>query len=67
VPVMTEGPGRQVRWQELANSGCFALVSQQHLGRVAAVDGQGPVVSPVNFVLDRCMVVSGAREARSAK
>jgi uncharacterized protein len=54
---VTEGPGRQAGWQELTKSECFELLSQQQLGRVAVVDGQGPVVFPVNFALDRHMVV----------
>ncbi len=54
---MNEGPGRQVRWQELSKSECFELLAREHLGRVAAVDDRGPVVFPVNFVLDRHMVV----------
>ncbi len=54
---MNERPGRQVRWQELTKSECFELLAQQHLGRVAVVDDRGPVVFPVNFVLDRHMVV----------
>jgi nitroimidazol reductase NimA-like FMN-containing flavoprotein (pyridoxamine 5'-phosphate oxidase superfamily) len=54
---MTEEPGQQVRWQELTKSECFSLLSGQHLGRVAVVDDQGPIIFPVNFVLDRHMVV----------
>ena len=49
--------GRQARWQELMKSECFALLARAHLGRVAAVDDRGPIVFPVNFVLDRHMVV----------
>jgi uncharacterized protein len=51
------GAGRQVRWQELTKSECFELLSREQLGRVAVVDDRGPVVFPVNFVLDRHMVV----------
>ncbi len=54
---MDERPGRQVRWRELSKSECFELLAREHLGRVAAVDDRGPVVFPVNFVLDRHMVV----------
>jgi nitroimidazol reductase NimA-like FMN-containing flavoprotein (pyridoxamine 5'-phosphate oxidase superfamily) len=50
-------PGRQARWQELTKSECFELLAREHLGRVAVVDDVGPVVFPVNFVLDRHMVV----------
>jgi nitroimidazol reductase NimA-like FMN-containing flavoprotein (pyridoxamine 5'-phosphate oxidase superfamily) len=54
---MNEGPGRQVGWRELSKSECFELLAREHLGRVAVVDDRGPVVFPVNFVLDRHMVV----------
>ena len=54
---MNEGLGRQARWQELTKSECFSLLSGQRLGRVAMVDDQGPIIFPVNFVLDRHMVV----------
>jgi uncharacterized protein len=54
---MDKGPGRQVRWQELTKSECFELLARERLGRVAVVDDRGPVVFPVNFVLDRHMVV----------
>ena len=54
---MDERPGRQARWQELTKSECFELLAHEHLGRVAVVDDRGPVVFPVNFVLDRHMVV----------
>ena len=54
---MNERPGRQVRWQELTKSECFELLAHEHLGRVAVVDDRGPIVFPVNFVLDRHMVV----------
>jgi uncharacterized protein len=54
---MDEDPGRQARWQELTRSECFALLAREHVGRVAVVDDRGPVVFPVNFVLDRHMVV----------
>jgi nitroimidazol reductase NimA-like FMN-containing flavoprotein (pyridoxamine 5'-phosphate oxidase superfamily) len=48
---------RRARWQELTRSECFALLATEHLGRVAVVDDRGPVVFPVNFVLDRHTVV----------
>jgi uncharacterized protein len=53
---MTEGPGRD-RWQELTKSECFALLAREHLGRVAVVDDRGPMVLPVNFVLDHHTLV----------
>lgn len=54
---MDEEPGRQDRWRELTKSECFELLAQEQLGRVAVVDDRGPIVFPVNFVLDRHMVV----------
>jgi nitroimidazol reductase NimA-like FMN-containing flavoprotein (pyridoxamine 5'-phosphate oxidase superfamily) len=47
----------RVRWQELTKSECFELLANEHLGRLAVVDDRGPVVFPVNFVLDRHTVV----------
>ncbi len=54
---MNDEPGRQGRWQELTKSECFELLAREQLGRVAVVDDLGPMVFPVNFVLDRHMVV----------
>lgn len=54
---MIDTAGGEVRWQELTRSECFELMAHEHLGRVAVVDDCGPVVVPVNFVLDRHMVV----------
>jgi uncharacterized protein len=48
---------RRARWQELTRSECFDLLATEHLGRVAVVDDRGPVIFPVNFVLDRHTVV----------
>lgn len=48
---------RRARWQELTRSECFELLASEHLGRVAVVDERGPVMFPVNFVLDRHTVV----------
>jgi uncharacterized protein len=48
---------RPGRWQELTKAECFELLANEHLGRVAVVDDRGPVVFPVNFVLDRHTVV----------
>jgi uncharacterized protein len=49
--------GCRDHWQELTKSECFELLARQHLGRLAVVEDRGPVVFPVNFVLDRHMVV----------
>ena len=54
---MADRPGHPARWEELTKGECFRLLTQEHLGRVAAVDDRGPVVFPVNFVLDRHMIV----------
>ena len=43
--------------QELTRSACFELLANTHLGRVAVTDDWGPVVFPVNYVLDRHTVV----------
>ena len=43
--------------QELTRSQCFELLASEHLGRVAVDDEGGPVVFPVNFVLDQHTVV----------
>jgi len=54
---MGEVPASGVGWQELSRSECFALLARERVGRVAFVDDLGPMVMPVNFVLDRHMVV----------
>jgi len=50
-----EPPRGQVR--ELTRTECFELLADEQLGRVAVTDDRGPVVFPVNFVLDRHTVV----------
>ncbi len=54
---MNEGAGRRAGWQELTKGECFELLAREHVGRLAIVDDRGPIVFPVNFVLDRHMVV----------
>jgi uncharacterized protein len=54
---MIDAAGGEARWRELTRSECFELLAREHLGRVAVVDDRGPVVVPVNFVLDRHVVV----------
>jgi len=49
-------------WQELTKAECFELLAGEHLGRVAVADDHGPVVFPVNFVLDRHTVVFRTEE-----
>jgi uncharacterized protein len=53
-PAPAEPPGGV---RELTRSECFELLANEHLGRVAVTDDRGPVVFPVNFVLDRHTVV----------
>jgi nitroimidazol reductase NimA-like FMN-containing flavoprotein (pyridoxamine 5'-phosphate oxidase superfamily) len=47
---------------ELTRSECFELLASEHLGRLAVVDDRGPVVFPVNYVLDRHTVVIRTEE-----
>ena len=54
---LTAAEPRLGRAQELTSSACFELLANEHLGRVAITDDRGPVVFPVNFVLDRHTVV----------
>jgi uncharacterized protein len=54
---MDEQPGRRMRWLELTKSECFELLAGERLGRLAFVDDRGPVVLPVNFVLDNHVVI----------
>jgi len=55
VPASAELRPGQVR--ELTRSECFELLAGGQLGRVAVTDDRGPVVFPVNYVLDRHTVV----------
>jgi nitroimidazol reductase NimA-like FMN-containing flavoprotein (pyridoxamine 5'-phosphate oxidase superfamily) len=55
VPAPAEPRPGQVR--ELTRSECFELLAGGQLGRVAVTDDRGPVVFPVNYVLDRHTVV----------
>jgi len=48
---------RPGRVRELTRTECFELLASARLGRVAVTDDRGPVVFPVNFVLDRHTVV----------
>ncbi len=43
---------RDHRWQELTDEECRRLLSERHLGRLALVDADGPVILPVNYTLD---------------
>jgi len=55
VPAQAEPRPGQVRG--LTRSECFELLAGGQLGRVAVTDDRGPVVFPVNYVLDRHTVV----------
>ncbi len=44
-------------WQEIGKTECFRLLAGQRLGRIAIVDDLGPVLFPVNYLLDRHMIV----------
>jgi uncharacterized protein len=50
-------PAAAGQLQELTKAECFELLANEHLGRLAVVDDRGPVVFPVNYVLDRHTVV----------
>jgi nitroimidazol reductase NimA-like FMN-containing flavoprotein (pyridoxamine 5'-phosphate oxidase superfamily) len=47
----------QARWQAMTKRECFDLLAREQVGRVTDNDDLGPVIFPVNFVLDRHMVV----------
>jgi hypothetical protein len=47
----------EARWLELGKRECFELLAGQRLGRLGFVDVLGPIVLPVNFVVDGHMVV----------
>ncbi len=55
-------PAAAGRLQELTRAECFELLATEHLGRLAVVDDRGPVVFPVNYVLDRHTVVFRTEE-----
>ena len=48
---------RDDRWQELTDEECRKLLGERHLGRLALVDADGPVILPVNYTLDEGSVV----------
>lgn len=54
---MCDSPIPEIRWQELSRSECFELLAGHDLGRLAFVDDLGPIVIPVNYVLDRFALV----------
>ena len=48
---------RDNRWQELADEEYRKPLGERHLGRLALVDADGPVILPVNYTLDEGSVV----------
>ena len=65
---MSASPADEVRpaaasqLRELTKAECFELLANEHLGRLAVVDDRGPIVFPVNYVLDRHTVVFRTEE-----
>jgi uncharacterized protein len=45
------------RMEELDEDECRRLLAEHHLGRLAIPDFGGPVIFPVNYVVDRDLVV----------
>lgn len=48
---------RDHRWQELSDAECRRLLGERHLGRLALVDADGPVIFPVNYAFAAGTVV----------
>jgi nitroimidazol reductase NimA-like FMN-containing flavoprotein (pyridoxamine 5'-phosphate oxidase superfamily) len=55
-------PAAAGQLRELTKAECFELLAGEHLGRLAVTDDRGPVVFPVNYVLDRHTVVFRTEE-----
>ena len=62
MPAGEPRPSATGQLRELTRSECFALLAAGQLGRLAVVDDHGPVVFPVNYVLDRHTVVFRTEE-----
>jgi uncharacterized protein len=45
------------RWHELSREECHTLLGRRHLGRLAFVDREMPLILPVNYVLDDAAVI----------
>ena len=45
------------RWHELSVEECRTLLGRRHLGRLAFIDGELPLILPVNYVLDDGAVI----------
>jgi uncharacterized protein len=50
-------PQRFTRWQQLSAEECLRLLTQRHLGRIAVVDLDGPMILPVTYVVDGATVL----------
>jgi nitroimidazol reductase NimA-like FMN-containing flavoprotein (pyridoxamine 5'-phosphate oxidase superfamily) len=55
-------PAAAGQLQELTKAECFDLLASEHFGRLAVIDDRGPVLFPVNYVLDRHTVVFRTEE-----
>ena len=51
--------------QELSSRECFELLAQKVVGRVAYVNDDGPVVLPVNYVVDKGSILFRTSAASS--
>jgi uncharacterized protein len=56
-PAAEPWPTAASQLRELTKAECFELLATGHPGRLAVVDDRGPVVFPVNYVLDRHTLV----------
>src|SRR5262245_65741583 len=45
-------PQRFNRWHQLSADECLRLLTQHHLGRIAVIDDDGPMILPVTYVVD---------------
>ena len=61
-PAAEPWPAAASQLRELTKAECFELLATEHLGRLAVVDDRGPVVFPVNYVLDRHTLVFRTEE-----
>ena len=47
----------ETHMEELDETQCRKLLTDHHLGRLALVDAEGPVIMPVNYVFDQDLVI----------
>jgi nitroimidazol reductase NimA-like FMN-containing flavoprotein (pyridoxamine 5'-phosphate oxidase superfamily) len=55
--VKEDPPVRDARFEQLTDPECRKLLAERHLGRLALVDAEGPVIFPINYVFDEDSVV----------